>query len=91
MDGVPIDRRVVGRSAQSLSKALGDRVRPLLKENESDSETLVDELRALLHGMVTLYLNRFAPFDLTKVTAAVVKLVSSALTKPADLNQSLRN
>jgi AcrR family transcriptional regulator len=81
MDGVPIDRRVVGRSAQSLCKALGDRVRPLLKESVSDAETLVDELWALLHGMAALYLDRFAPFDLTKVTAAVVKLVSGARIK----------
>jgi AcrR family transcriptional regulator len=79
MDGVLIDRRVVG--PQSLSKALGDSVRPLLKESASDAETLVDELWAMLYGMAALYLDRFAPFDLTKVTAAVVQLVSGARTK----------
>src|SRR5215469_4258856 len=33
MDGVPIDRKVVGRSAQSLCRAMGDRLRPLLADN----------------------------------------------------------
>jgi AcrR family transcriptional regulator len=85
MDGVPIDKKAVGRSAQSLCKAMGDRVRPLLEENatEPDSETLVDELWALLHGMAALYMDRFAPFDLTKVTNAVIKLISGARRIPA--------
>jgi AcrR family transcriptional regulator len=84
MDGVPIDRKVVGRSAQSLCRAMGDRLRPLLAENatEADREMLVDELWALLHGMAALYLDRFAPFDLTKVTNAAVKLVSGAGLRP---------
>jgi hypothetical protein len=43
MDGVPIDKRAVGRSAQSLCKAMGDRLRSWLEENatETDAETLV--------------------------------------------------
>jgi len=59
---------------------MGDRLRPLLSENAAEAvrEALVDELWALLHGMAALYMDRFAPFDLTKVTNAAVKLVSGA-------------
>jgi AcrR family transcriptional regulator len=78
MDGAPIDRKAVARSAQTLCSALRDRLRPLLPENatESDAEILVDELWALLHGMAALYLDRFAPFNLTKVTDAVMDLIN---------------
>jgi len=84
MDGMPIDKKMVGKSAQSLCKAMGDRLRPLLADNATgaDGETLVDELWALLHGMAALYMDRFAPFDLTKVTNAAVKLVSGARLRP---------
>jgi len=80
MDGVPIDKKAIDWSAQSLCKAMGDRVRPLLEENatEADVKTLVDELWALLHGMAALYMDRSAPFNLTKVTAAAMKLISGA-------------
>jgi AcrR family transcriptional regulator len=76
MDGVPIDRKVVARSAQSLCKAIGDKVQPLL--TEADRAALVDELWALMHGMAALYLDRFAPFDLKKVTNAAVALIDGA-------------
>jgi AcrR family transcriptional regulator len=80
MDSVPIDKKAVDRSAQSLCKALEDRVRPLLGDNATaaDCETLVDELWALLHGMAALYMDRLAPFDLTKVTNAAMKLLSGS-------------
>jgi AcrR family transcriptional regulator len=80
MDGAPIDKEVVGRSAQSLCKAIGDMVRPLAGENatQADSQVLADELWALLHGMAALYLDRFAPFDLTRVTNAAMRLISGA-------------
>ena len=80
MDGVPIDKEAVGQSAQSLCKILGHAMRPLAGENatEADGQTLADELWALLHGMAALYLDRFAPFDLTRVTNAVIRLISGA-------------
>jgi AcrR family transcriptional regulator len=80
MDGVAINKQAVGRSAQSLCKAIGERLRPLMEETatQADLETLVDELWALLHGMAALYMDRFAPFDLQKVTDAVIKLIRGA-------------
>jgi hypothetical protein len=53
MDGVPIDKTVVGRSAQSLCKAVAMAVRPVLGENagEADGQVRADELWALLHGI----------------------------------------
>jgi AcrR family transcriptional regulator len=85
MDGVPIDNVVVGRSAQSLCKAIGNAVRPLAGENatEADSQILADELWALLHGMAALYLDRFAPFDLTRASNAAMKLIRGAASHPA--------
>jgi AcrR family transcriptional regulator len=90
MGGVPIDKKAVGQSAQSLCKAMGHRLRPLLDKNatEADSAILVDELWALLHGMAALYMDRFAPFDLKKVTDAVMKLVNGARMRPELLNPS---
>lgn len=80
MDGVPIDKTVVGRSAQSLCKVVADAVRPLLGENagEADGQILADELWALLHGMSALYMDRVAPFDLGKVTNGVMRLIQGA-------------
>jgi AcrR family transcriptional regulator len=80
MDGILIDRTTVGQSAQSLCKAMGDRIRQFLDENatEADGEALVDELWALLHGMAALYMDRLAPFNLGRVTDAAMKLVSGA-------------
>jgi AcrR family transcriptional regulator len=77
MDGVPIDKEVVGRSAQSLCKVIGDTARPLAGENaaEADGQMLADELWALLHGMAALYLDRVAPFDLKRVTNAVTRFI----------------
>ena len=80
MDGVPIDKAAVGRSAQSLCKLVAEAVRPLLGENASPAETrlLADELWALLHGMAALYMDRVAPFDLPKVRNAAMRLIHGA-------------
>jgi AcrR family transcriptional regulator len=77
MDGVPIDRNVVGRAAQSLCTVIADRVRPLMGDNATQAEArmLADELWALLHGMASLYQDRFAPFDLARITNASMKLI----------------
>lgn len=80
MDGVPIDKTVVGQSAQSLCKVVANAVRPLLGKNggEADGQILADELWALLHGMSALYMDRVAPFDLARVTSAVMTLIQGA-------------
>lgn len=80
MDGVPIDKTTVGQSAQSLCKLVAEAVRPLLGENagETDGQILADELWALLHGMSALYMDRVAPFDLARVTNAVMTLIKGA-------------
>jgi AcrR family transcriptional regulator len=80
MDGVPIDKDAVSRSAQNLCRVIGDRVQPLAGEGstEADGQTLADELWALLHGMAALYLDRFAPFDLARVTNAVTRMIGGA-------------
>jgi len=80
MDGVPIEKTVVGRSAQSLCKVVAEAVRPLLGEDtgEADGQILADELWALLHGMSALYMDRVAPFDVAKVTNAVMTLIKGA-------------
>jgi AcrR family transcriptional regulator len=80
MDGVPIDKTVVSRSARSLCRAVAEAVRPLLGENagEVDGQILADELWALLHGMSALYMDRVAPFDLARVTNAVMTLIQGA-------------
>ena len=80
MDGVPIDKDVVSRSALSLCRAIGTSVRPLAGKNatEADGQELADELWALLHGMAALYLDRFAPFDMARVTNAAMRLISGA-------------
>jgi AcrR family transcriptional regulator len=80
MDGVPIDKAAVGQSAQSLCKVVAEGVRPLLGESavEADGRILADELWALLHGMSALYMDRFAPFDLARVTHAVMRMIDGA-------------
>ncbi|MFY9938314.1 MAG: TetR/AcrR family transcriptional regulator [Silvibacterium sp.] len=80
MDGVPIDKTVVGAAAQSLCKLVAEAVRPLLGENtgEADGQTLADELWALLHGMSALYMDRVAPFDLARVINTVSTLIEGA-------------
>ena len=77
MDGVPIDKALLGRSAQSLCKRVAEAARPLLGKNagEADAQILADELWALLHGMSALYLDRVAPFDLTRVADAAMTLI----------------
>jgi AcrR family transcriptional regulator len=80
MDGVPIDKAIVGRSAQSLCKVVANTVRPLLGEaaGEAEGQILADELWALLHGMSALFMDRVAPFDLARVTNAVMTLIQGA-------------
>jgi AcrR family transcriptional regulator len=80
MDGVPIDKQAVGRSAQSLCKAIADRVRSFTenKVTEAEAQMLADELWALLHGMAALHLDRFAPFDVTRITNAAMRLIRGA-------------
>jgi AcrR family transcriptional regulator len=83
MDGVPVDKTVVGRSAQSLCKVVAEAVRPLLGESASEAQgqILADELWALLHGMAALYMDRVAPFDLARVANAVMTLIHGARMK----------
>jgi len=83
MDGVPIDKATVGRSAQSLCKMVAEAVLPLLGEDarEADRQILADELWALLHGMSALYMDRVAPFDLARATNAVMTLIEGARMK----------
>jgi AcrR family transcriptional regulator len=80
IDGVPINKSVVGRSAQSLCKVVAEAVRPSMGDSASEGEaqTLADELWALLHGMAALFLDRVAPFDQEKVTNAAMRLISGA-------------
>ena len=84
MDGVPIDKDAVSRSAQNLCKAIADAVQPLAGEGATaaDGRILADELWALLHGMAALYLDRFAPFDLERVTNAVLRMVGGVGKEP---------
>ena len=80
MDGVPIDRDVVAGSAQSLCTLIAGIVRPLMadKATQAEAQMLADELWALLHGMASLYLDRFVPFDLARITNAVMTLIRGA-------------
>jgi len=80
MDGVPIDREVVGKSARSLCTVIADIVRPLVgdKATQAEAQMLADELWALLHGMASLYLDRSAPFDLARITNAAMRLIRGA-------------
>jgi AcrR family transcriptional regulator len=77
MDGVPINRDVLGKSAQSLCTVIADAVRPLMgdKATQAEAQMLADELWALLHGMASLYLDRFAPFDLKRVGNTAMRLI----------------
>ena len=77
MDGAPIDKKVVGRSAQSLCNIVAEAVQPMLGKNtnEADRKILADELWALLHGMAALYMDRVAPFNLERVTSAVMRMI----------------
>ena len=80
MDGVPIDRNVIGKSAQSLCTVIANTVRPLMgdKATQAEAQMLADELWALLHGMASLCQNRFAPFDLARITNAAMRLIRGA-------------
>ena len=80
MDGVPIDRDVVAGSAQSLCTVIAGIVRPLMagKATQAEAQMLADELWALLHGMASLHLDRFAPFDLARITTAAMTLTRGA-------------
>jgi AcrR family transcriptional regulator len=80
MDGVPIDRDVVGKSAEPLCTVIADILRSLMgdKATQAEAQMLTDELWALLHGMASLYLDRFAPFDLTRMTNAAMRLIRGA-------------
>ena len=80
MDGVPIDRDVVAGSAQSLCTLIAGIVRPLMadKATQAEAQMLADELWALLHGMASLHLDRFVPFDLARITNAAMTLTRGA-------------
>jgi AcrR family transcriptional regulator len=82
MDGVPIDKQVVGKSAQSLCTIVASTVHPLMADDATqvEAQMLADELWALLHGFASLYLDRFAPFDLPRITNAAMRLVGAART-----------
>jgi len=80
MDGAPIDKKAVGKSAEPLCTIIANAVRPLIgdKAAQAEARMLADELWALLHGMACLYLDRSAPFDSTKVREAVMRLIRGA-------------
>jgi len=80
MDGVPIDKDAVGRSAQNLCRMIADTVQPLIGKGttSADAHTLADELWALLHGMAVLYLDRGAPFDLVRVKHAAMRMIEGS-------------
>src|SRR5215469_6491375 len=82
MDGVPIDRNVVASSALSLCTVIVGIVQPLMADNatQAEAQMLADELWALLHGMASLHLDRFAPFDLARITTAAMTLIRGART-----------
>jgi AcrR family transcriptional regulator len=88
MDGVPIDNKAIGKSAESLCRIVADAVLPLLGDklgdeaHQAEARMLADELWALLHGMASLYLDRSAPFDLARVTNAATRLVHGARIGP---------
>lgn len=80
MDGVPIDRDAIGRSAQHLCRMIAATVQPLIGKGatSADAQTLADELWALLHGMAVLYLDRAAPFDLARVANAAIRMIEGS-------------
>ena len=81
MDGVPLDKPAGGKSAQSLCKAIADRVRAFTgkKVTEADAQMLADELWALLHGMAALHMGEIcAKFDVTRITDAAMRLIRGA-------------
>ena len=80
MDGVPMNRDAVNRSAQNLCHMIADAVQPLIcrEAASADAQRLADELWALLHGMAVLYLDRAAPFDLARVTSAAIRMIEGA-------------
>lgn len=78
MDGVPIDRKRLGRIAQRSFETVKTGIQTwLIDENAEagDVDAVVDELWAVLHGMAALYLDRFAPFDLGRAQHCVAKLL----------------
>lgn len=83
MDGAPIDKEAVARSAESICGMVARSVRPLLGDNagEGEARMLADELWALLHGMAALYLDRAAPFDAVRVTNAAIRLIRGAAAR----------
>jgi hypothetical protein len=52
----------VENAKSSIKTRVSDRA------TQTAAQMLADELWALLHGMASLYLDRFAPFDLTRIT-----------------------
>jgi AcrR family transcriptional regulator len=78
MDGVPIDRKRVGRIAQGSFETAKAVVRAWLTEENAEADgadVLIDELWAVLHGMAALYLDRSVAFDLGRAQDCVAKLL----------------
>jgi AcrR family transcriptional regulator len=81
MDGMPINREEVGRIAQRSFEAAKAVIRAWLIEGNgetNETDLLIDELWAVLHGMAALYLDRSAPFDLKRAQDCVAKLLLGA-------------
>lgn len=80
MDGALIDKKTVSKSAEPLCTVIANAVRPLIadKATRAEARMLADELWALLHGMASLYLDRSAPFDSTRVSKAAMRLIRGA-------------
>ena len=78
MDGVPIDRKRLGRIAERSFETVKAVIQTWLIVEDAeaaDVDVVVDELWAVLHGMTALYLDRFAPFDLRRAQGCVAKLL----------------
>lgn len=78
MDGVLIDRARVTAVAQRSFEAATAIVQAWLISacgDDSGAEILFEDLWAVLHGMAALYLDRSAPFDVSRAKDCVGKIL----------------
>jgi hypothetical protein len=77
MDGVVIETERVTAHAQRMFEPATAIVQTWLTAcgRESGAELLFEDLWAVLHGMATLYLDRSAPFDVSRAKDCVSKLL----------------
>jgi AcrR family transcriptional regulator len=77
MNGVTIDREKVGSIARDSFGAAKDVLQAWFVAEgvlTADTDAMLDELWALLHGMASLYLDRSAAFDLQRAQNCVLTL-----------------